>query len=295
MILLNREDISQYVTNFPDLTRQLWKISPTLLNSQGQNFIEWLYESDAELMILHQLTLLLKQYNPPSYIYLSIPYLPYGRQDKDIDNSSTFALHSLAAILNTLPVHSISTRDVHSDIATSLIHRLSSLPISDYERLSKNYDYVVFPDKGAAARYSTHFSAIPHIICEKVREQSTGKITGIKLQEKIKLTQPVRLLVVDDICDGGATFTALADHLYSTRVYNGKIDKLDLIVTHGIFSKGFSKLFTFFDQIYTTNSLVQYYEYQNKERRRVNCAQSPWFKEMYKYLDLNRLCILEVR
>ena len=46
-----------------------------------------------------------------------------------------------------------------------------------------------------------------------------------------------RVLIVDDICDGGATFTSLAKVLKNAgAVYIG------LHVTHGIFSKGIQVL-----------------------------------------------------
>jgi ribose-phosphate pyrophosphokinase len=59
----------------------------------------------------------------------------------------------------------------------------------------------------------------------------------------------MRCLIVDDICDGGATFVALARKLREA----GAIE-VSLFVTHGIFSKG--KDLEGIDNIYTTGSFT---------------------------------------
>ena len=57
-------------------------------------------------------------------------------------------------------------------------------------------------------------------------------------------------IIIDDICDGGATFINIAKWFKDRTMQN----KIYLIVTHGIFSKGFGELQQYFDGIYTTNS-----------------------------------------
>jgi ribose-phosphate pyrophosphokinase len=44
------------------------------------------------------------------------------------------------------------------------------------------------------------------------------------------------VLVIDDICDGGRTFTSLVEHLPNVRRH--------LYVTHGVFSKGVEILYS---------------------------------------------------
>jgi ribose-phosphate pyrophosphokinase len=60
------------------------------------------------------------------------------------------------------------------------------------------------------------------------------------------------IFIVDDICDGGRTFTEVAKAIKENKKYTGKIY---LVVTHGIFSAGFDFLVQYFDGIYTTNSV----------------------------------------
>jgi ribose-phosphate pyrophosphokinase len=54
-------------------------------------------------------------------------------------------------------------------------------------------------------------------------------------------------LILDDICDGGGTFTGLA-----TELHKAEAQAVDLFVTHGIFSKGGT--LEGIRQIFTTDS-----------------------------------------
>jgi ribose-phosphate pyrophosphokinase len=64
----------------------------------------------------------------------------------------------------------------------------------------------------------------------------------------------MKVLIVDDICDGGATFIRAARAL---RAIEPDVE-VGLCVTHGIFSKGRQHLLdNGIDKIYTTNSLLK--------------------------------------
>ena len=64
------------------------------------------------------------------------------------------------------------------------------------------------------------------------------------------------VVIVDDICDGGATFINIAKEVKNQykNVDKHCQGKIYLIVTHGIFSKGFKELSKYFDGVYCTNS-----------------------------------------
>ena len=74
----------------------------------------------------------------------------------------------------------------------------------------------------------------PFLHGEKVRDQLSGKITSYELKGK---PEGMNVMIVDDICDGGATFVILAKALYE-----GGAKEVNLFVTHGIFSKGLEPL-----------------------------------------------------
>lgn len=58
------------------------------------------------------------------------------------------------------------------------------------------------------------------------------------------------IVIIDDLCDGGATFIAEAKYLREI----GFRGKLYLMITHGLFTKGLDRLLQYFDRIYCTNS-----------------------------------------
>ena len=125
MITLNEHLITP--TMFPDKTSQVWKIN----QSESANVI-FDFEFEAEIIHLLQLVQLLNKQSVP--VNLHMPYLPYARQDKEICNEFTFALHTFAAMLNVVEFNSITAIDVHSDEATRLIKGLVSLSARPFIR-----------------------------------------------------------------------------------------------------------------------------------------------------------------
>lgn len=74
--------------------------------------------------------------------------------------------------------------------------------------------------------------------------------------EKVKSSE-LPIVIMDDLCDGGATFIACAEYLRDSGIVASD-RKLYLFVHHGLFSKGFDVLFKHFDRIYTTNSYQEF-------------------------------------
>lgn len=227
------------VTHFPDGTGQVWKIDPALLNPafSTSSFAEvvWAFENESELIYLAQLKALLDTLGRKAK--LTINYLPYARQDKTISNDATFGLYPFAQLLNSLNFYSVSILDPHSSIALGLINKSSAIyPETQVKEIIANdrIDILCFPDKGAQAKYASIYPFVPNVFADKVREQSTGVILETKLNGNV---QGQRILIVDDICDGGATFTSLSKVLKD----NGAL-YVGLYVTHGIFSKGIQVL-----------------------------------------------------
>jgi ribose-phosphate pyrophosphokinase len=96
---------------------------------------------------------------------------------------------------------------------------------------------ICYPDKGAVSKYSEiyAFGLGTPIYGEKVRDQSTGNITSYQLIGNLK--GRTNVLIVDDICDGGATFKLLAKDLLAAGA-----TEVNLFVSHGIFSRGLRTL-----------------------------------------------------
>lgn len=237
MILVNGQIVSP--TLFPDGTSQVWKLPQSLTDEfiKGRPaYVQWSFSDESELIQLAQLKDLLDTYNCRPR--LGISYLPYARQDKEIKNDATFALHSFAKILNSLEFETVEILDPHSDMALHLIENsIATYPLEKVHEVIKECEAttVCYPDSGAYKKYLVAYNDLPtaYVFGKKVRDQSTGLITSyelIGLDENIK---DQNVLIVDDICDGGATFTILAKDLLAKGAKS-----VSLFVTHGIFSKG---------------------------------------------------------
>ncbi len=226
-------------TVFPDKTSQVWKLPSELLDlvyKENSAIVLWDFESEAELIHVAQVKTLLDTLT--DNVILSMPYLPYGRQDKRISNESTFALRSFAGLINAMKFSRVSVLDAHNHDRARMIDNLEdrSARKSIEDALDAlgpfGVDTILFPDSGALVRYRNGIN-MPVRCADKIRDQETGNILGIKIIGSVK---GKKLLIVDDICDGGATFIALAAAAKEAK-------SISLYVTHGIFSRGTKVLF----------------------------------------------------
>lgn len=226
---------------FSDRTSQVWKINPEILSSSEFN-IQWDFESEGEFLHLAQLVDLIRNYKfkPSSAINLYLSYLPYARQDKIISNGTTFALSTFSTHLNYLKLDKIEILDAHSEKAIGLIDNSVNLfPVNEILMTVRNFnpDIICYPDAGAVKRYTTVYHA-EYIYADKVRDQSTGQITSYKLNLNGKDIKSKRVLMIDDLIDGGTTFIKLSKML---KEEGSNVNAL--YVTHGIFSNGLKPLF----------------------------------------------------
>lgn len=240
-------------TLFPDGTSQVWKIQGLSSDEPyGDNLIVyWKFESEAEVMHMCSLLELLR--NQSEYPFkVVIPYLPYARQDKAVSNTTTFNLCVLERILSQF-VSEVYVFDQHS-ISNRFFKQLSF--INDFHLKAimdcgeKQYN-VVFPDEGAVKKYQEYI--MPHF--KKKRNQLTGEIEALEFsiseKRRREFDSTEVFFLIDDICDGGRTFIECAKVL---KVEYPRAE-LRLIVSHGIFSKGYDELNQYFTKIYSTHSL----------------------------------------
>lgn len=266
-------------TKFPDGTQQVWKLPKELLDD-GPIAITWHYESDAEFIPLIQLAQLCVTDRRHSGIDLVMPFLPYGRQDKDVSNDTTFGLFTFMALLQAFPFKSIKTFDIHNykwaEYPRSSITSLRVDKQVEQALENSECDLVCFPDAGASKRgykiekevvttslydsVITKIETIPSFNLDKKRNQSTGVIEGLVCSLPLDLKGKT-ILIVDDICDGGKTFIEAAKLLYGMGA-----EHVDLYVTHGIFSNGIHVLTELgkIRNIYTTDSILKNVERSEK-------------------------------
>jgi ribose-phosphate pyrophosphokinase len=248
-LLINDKEVPFEITKFPDGTSQVWKINhQSLPFDQGK--VLWLFENEAEVFHVCQLAHLLSRSFSISPT-LCVPYLPYGRQDKRIANDASFALRTFVEMVKPF-FYNIETYDPHSEVITMIAEHYTAPDA--FHKTVFNHDVACFPDKGAAHRYGTNFAdRAPIVHCEKVRDQLTGNILGLSVMNHGIDIEGKTILIVDDICDAGGTFIAVAQELQKFNPL-----RIDLAVSHGLFSKGKQRIHdSGITNIYTTNSLLR--------------------------------------
>ena len=212
-------------------------------------------ESPTDLMSLLLATDVIKNTFNIYNIVVYIPYLPFSRQDRRCLGNECFGLKVFADIINSQNYTKVETFDVHSNRARFLINKLDNYSpknlIYDLVNKKEKYHVILFPDEGAKLRYNFSFPFALQYSAEKKRDASTGRITEYKVPDV--LLQDKSILIVDDICDGGATFNILGKSIKD----KCSVKKLDLFVSHGIFSKGLDELKKYYGHIYTTDTITK--------------------------------------
>lgn len=191
----------------------------------------------------------LRDDNPFRHITLRVPYLPYSRADRRFQPGDPLPLRVLGGMFDEA-FNSVISLDVHSDAASKAIRLDARMPTKAVLCAIEAFqpDLLLTPDQGAARRWEGIKFSVPMLSASKTRDVNTGAITGTTIPEGI--ARDARILVIDDICDGGATFIALARALYDA----GNYGHLGLYTTHGFYSKGIDAIKCYYDFVACTGS-----------------------------------------
>lgn len=191
-----------------------------------------------------------------------IPYFPGARQDHPVKGTpDTPNLMSNMLCLSGNFYYDFYTFDLHSDLYKDYFAKIfmpSDLPIHVMEDVVG----IISPDEGSRERSANFrdrfYPKAPIVECSKHRDPNSGALSGYHMPT---LESPGRYIIVDDICDGGGTFNLLAGEFkkqaeqfkWSKLDHRSKYFKLELFVSHGIFSKGLGNLDPIIANIETTN------------------------------------------
>lgn len=192
---------------------------------------------------------------PRADIHLDLPYTPYARQDRAVTPGEAFSLKVIGKMINGMGFTTVTVTDPHSSVAAACIDRMyvvDQFEVFNGIRQSFHNTYIVAPDAGASKKceeFAKRVGAAGVITCAKTRELSTGKITGFKVLDEVP--EDADLLVLDDLCDGGRTFIEVANVLLTHVPY-----RLDLAITHGLFTKGPNVVTDIYEKVFTTNSFI---------------------------------------
>jgi ribose-phosphate pyrophosphokinase len=186
-------------------------------------------------------------------IDLDIRYLMGARMDRPIDEKQPFTLYVVASVLRALRFRCVRVLDPHSYLSIVALRGSAVYPTKAVRIVLSQHDpkwtTVVVPDKGAETRVRHLMKPYPDIkIVQalKERDPQTGKLSGFTVLDP-DAVRGHDCLILDDICDGGGTFSGLGEQLIKLGAL-----QVDLFVTHGIFSKGLP--IPFIHDVWTTDS-----------------------------------------
>lgn len=177
---------------------------------------------------------------------ITIPYLMSMRCDRLFSLERPFTLNIVANIINSFNADKVEILEPHSDVALRLIKNSKAISVSFLE----DNDFVYcLPDAGACSRNSKSVMKHKPIKCSKVRDVETGRICELNIDDLGDYKEGMDIVVIDDLCDGGGTFVAIAEKL---RKLNP--GKLILSVTHAVQWDGIYQVSKAFDKVFITNS-----------------------------------------
>jgi len=218
-------------------------------------------------------------------IHLFVPYFVGARSDRKFEEGGNWYLKQvICPIINSLNLTSITVIDPHSSVLGNLLNNFKSIDNEQLVRFALDDIYepspsirdfiLVAPDSGASHKIYKLAEKIGYkrdiIICSKERD-TEGKLTKtvvpIPYKEDGYFKESWKdYIIIDDICDGGRTFINISSEIKNYR-------KKYLIITHGIFSNGFSELSKHFDGIYCTNSFSNIGDYAGNDQEKTNIKQ----------------------
>lgn len=250
MIKINDEIIE--IKYFPNKELLINDTKVKKAAEQGDEIvITWHFENCEELVHLILIkTMLSKLYNKK--IKLKVPYLPFSRMDRQIENQ-LFTLKYFGSLINNMEFESVEVFDLHSNQAFQYINNLvERCPTKEINKIiqDEEVDYVFLPDKGAFIRYTPLIEKAT-FWGEKVRNESNGRIEKYHIPNSPSLKNST-VLMVDDICSKGYTFFYALKELKSLGV-----DKVIIYVSHCEKAILDGKLLNSdIEKIYTTNSIM---------------------------------------
>ncbi len=215
------------------------------------------FENDEEIVELLLIADAIKR-NGGILHNLVMPYVPFARQDRAANTGEAFSLKVFANLINSLGAANVIVTDPHSDVTAALIDNLVIIPqeavVSKIvKEANLGFFWLVSPDGGALKKIYKVAKAIGDkksvIECSKLRDTETGEIRETVVHCTSFYGDTA--VIVDDICDGGRTFIEIAKVLKQKGA-----GRIILIVSHGLFTKGFEVFDGLIDEIYTRKGKV---------------------------------------
>lgn len=255
--MLRYNGVAVNIGHFPDGTILMKQRVDDIIRHD----IMWKYENNEELVALIYLVnhIRSKNNNP---IDLYMPYVPNARQDRVKSQEDVFTLRWFAQTINSMKFEHVFIEDPHSYVSEALFDNVIVVDARRY--ISQAYSRVIsetnddplllfFPDEGAMKRYSGFCSCINTFGIKK-RDWETGKITGLDIAGDIDKIRGSNILIIDDICSRGGTFTHSAKRLKDLGA-----GRIFLYVTHceNTIAQGDILNDGLIEKVFTTDSILK--------------------------------------
>lgn len=228
---------------FPGGERHVWIKAEDLEPDQVYVITAHIYSSAGVMDLLLLNDALRRVVGERAEVRLEMPYLPYARQDRVSIPGEPLSIKVFCSLINGMHFAGVTIADPHSLVGSALLERVEIMPLEDriadairFGGDAEGKAALVAPDAGAhkrVLRLGEVFN-LPVVLCAKARNPATGRLSGTRILDEVP---DLPLLVVDDICDGGGTFAALAPVLRA-----GTKHPVSLMVTHGLLTKGVEPL-----------------------------------------------------
>lgn len=230
------------------------------------------------------------------YIHLYTPYFLGARSDrkfepdKDGYEGNNYLKDVICPIVNSLNFKSITVLDPHSNCLEMGLNNFNTFSNLNFVKWSTrelygaiaekgpNSEYpftLIAPDAGATHKIFKLANSIGYkgniVTCTKERN-TEGNLTEVVVPLQNIDYYEKDFVIIDDICDGGRTFINIAKAIKET-IGNNTKSRIFLIITHGIFSSGFSELTKYFDGIFSTNSYADFGNYAGNNKEETKLTQ----------------------
>lgn len=251
-IVINEREIH---TSKYSLGEQYIKIDE-IAASENVHIVAKLYSADAIIQLLLSVDAV-RRMNPKAKINLTIPYLPYARQDKLLMPGEACGAKVIADLINGLHCNSVTIYDPHSETIVHLLNNCRVVELSDIitatplsTLIQSKRLTLIAPDRGAKLKVEkiSKRMKIEVIYTYKSKNYQSGLVTYEAIEADINGKD---CIILDDICDTAQTAITLAKLLKKEG-----IGKLYLYVTHGIFARGIEILKEHFDHIYCYHTML---------------------------------------
>lgn len=268
--MINLQDLP--VANFPDGHRHI--VLPDDFALPPGNGVSVAIRSFDDLFLLAQFKEIF-----PQITELHIVYLLGARCDRSFSSGEAFDLRIIANFINDLCFERVTVLKPHSDVAGELIDNMEEADLTPVlmrsceQQNNLGHYGLVCPDKGASLWIGDYVKSGDSralttnvlIQCEKQRDMAT-ELATISADSKetprraisgiVVPDLPVGVtdyMIVDDLCDGGGTFLGIASDLREKGA-----ERVFLVVSHAIFSKGVEVFDGLIDKVYCTNSFADF-------------------------------------